>query len=171
MLWHHTHRLLYLPAVLPQNLPSKNGNQGLICFFCSGGAAELPSMVTVTGNSILPHRCLFKIWYGICPIMCQQCSHRTHRKCFSISRCVTNPSWQYSACSLPTTSIPNQPMMAMTDNTHAPTVLPPTTNINCLLTPSPSHQPTSTIVHDPAANTNPVPPYITTRNTQYATKR
>ena len=36
----------------------QKGIQGFVCFSCSEGAAALPSMVTVTSNSVLPRRCL-----------------------------------------------------------------------------------------------------------------
>ena len=73
---------------------SQNGIQ--VFFFCSGGAAALPSTATVTSNSVLPHRCLLrhtKIRHDIHPIMCQQCSHLAHKKCSSICSCVANPIW------------------------------------------------------------------------------
>ena len=118
---------------------SQKGIQGFVCFFCSGDVAALPSTATVTSNNVLPRRCLLrhrKIRHGIRPIMCQQSFHLAHRKCSGISRYMDKLSWLCPACSLPTTSIPTQPMMGTTNNTHAPTVLPPTTNMNCL---SPHH--------------------------------
>ena len=87
---------------------SQNGIHGFVCFFCSGGAAALPSTATVTSTSVLPRHCLLchtNIRHGIRPIMCKQCSHLALRKCSGVFRCVANPSWLFPACSLPTTCI------------------------------------------------------------------
>ena len=114
---------------------SQNGIQGIVCFFCSGGAAALPPTTTVTSTSELPRRCLHchtRIRHNIRPIKFQQCSHLAHWNCSGISRYVVNPSYLCPACSLPTTSISTQPMMAMTNSTYAPTALPPTSDTNCL---------------------------------------
>ena len=140
---------------------SQKDIQGFVCFFCSGCAAVLPSTATVTSNSVLLRRCPLchiKIRHGIRPNMCQQCSHLAHRKCSDIFRCVANTSWLHPACSLPTTSISTQPTMAMTNNTHAPSVLPHTSNMNYLFPPIIlSSTPHRTIAHAPAAYANPNP--------------
>ena len=120
------------PAISSPDL--KKGVQGFVCFFCSGGAASLPSTATVTSNSVLPRRCLLsraKIRHGIRPIMRQQCTHLAHRKTSCIPCSVDEKYWLCPACSLPTTSIPTLPIVAMINNTHAPTVSPRTTNMTC----------------------------------------
>ena len=45
-------RQFYIPAVA--SLDRKKGIQGFVCFFCSGGAAALPSTASVSSNSVLP---------------------------------------------------------------------------------------------------------------------
>ena len=110
----------------------QKGIQGFFCFLSSGGAAAQPPTTTVISTSVLPRRCPLchtKIQNGIRPIMCQQYSHQAHRKCSDISRCVASQSWLWNTCSLSTTSISNQPMLEITNNTHASTALQPTTNI------------------------------------------
>ena len=54
-----------------------------------------------------------------------QCHHLILGKCSSISRHATNPSWLCPACLTTTTSTPapTQPTIAMTNYTHAPTVI------------------------------------------------
>ena len=139
---------------------SQNGIRGFVCLFCSGGAAALHSTANVTSSSVLPCRCLLchaKISRGIRPIMCRQCPYLAHRKCCGISSCVANPSWLCSTCSLPTTSIPTQPMMAMTNNTHALNSFLPITKANSPFPITFSSTPSLTIAHAPATSVNPVP--------------
>ena len=73
--------------------------------------------------------------------LCVNCVFTSHTGSALAYPAVWLPSWQCYACSLPSTSIPTQPMMAMTSNTNAPTVLPPTTNMNCLFPLLHSQQP------------------------------
>ena len=96
--------------------------------------------------------------------MCQQHRHLTRTRCSGISRSVANRSRLCPACSMPTTSILIKPMMTMTNNTHAPTVFPPPTNMNCIFYQSHSHQP-------PSHHREPTPLYMTTWYAQHATKR
>ena len=81
----------------------------------------------------------------------------SHTGCALASSGVAYSSLKCPACSLPTTSIPTQPVMAMTNNTHAPAVLPPTTSMDSF----PLHtliNPPCTIAYAPAAYANPSPP-------------
>ena len=110
----------------------------------SRGAAALPSTTTVNSISALPRRCLLghtKTLVDIRPIMRHQCPKLEHRKCSGISRYATNHSWLCTACPLLTTSISAsaQPIIAMTDNVHSPTVLPRATSTNSPFLPPHPH--------------------------------
>ena len=137
-----------------QDLFKETGESGSTIPRAAHQKGGLPSMASVTSNSELPRRCLLchtNIRHGIRPTMCQQCFHLAHTKCSGISHSVANPTWQCTECSLPITSITTQPMMAMTNNSHAPTVLQPTTNMNCLFLHHTLINPPRTIAHAPAA--------------------
>ena len=103
--------------------------------------------------------------------MYQHRPHRAHRTCSGISRYVANLSSLCPTCSQSTSTIPapTQPMIAMTNNSHAPNVLPPATNTNSHLSPTtPPSIPSHTIfIHLPSPQTQWTP-CIATLNAQHA---
>ena len=113
------------------DLPATQG------FVCIGGAAAIPSTTTITNTRVLPHK--------------DSTQHPSHQVSIVSQPYTQEVLWHLPLCGQPlldvacllSTNYLNQyyPMRATTNNTHAPTASPPTTNTNSPFPRSHSHQP------------------------------